>query len=142
MKDMKRSSRKMINNFRMTEKDINFVLYELDAWQRGERSNKLTWKTLEYLSGYSRQSLWAKVEIKTLYQSVKDNIKKNIGKSNNNNQYRYTLEQRIKSLEDQIVKFKEQENRWLELWARYEYNARVIGVDIKELEKPLPKVYR
>lgn len=53
-----------MNISRITEKGIIFILYELDSWQNGERSNKLTWEVLERLSGYSRQSLWAKPKIK------------------------------------------------------------------------------
>jgi hypothetical protein len=141
MKRTKKSSNKNMNVSRMTEKDIIFILYELDSWQNGERSNKLTWDVLERLSGYSRQSLWAKPEIKIRYQEVKANIRNGIKKPTSN-QYRQTLEQRIKSLEDQIAKFKEQENKWLELWARYEYNAQVIGISSAELSKPLPKINR
>jgi hypothetical protein len=69
--------------------------------------------------------------------SIRNDIKKPTS-----NQYRQTREQRIKSLEDQITKFKEQENKWLELWARYEYNAQVIGINSGELSKPLPKISR
>jgi hypothetical protein len=43
---------------------------------------------------------------------VKDSIRNGIKKPTSN-QYRQTLEQRIKFLEDQIAKFKEQENKWL-----------------------------
>lgn len=141
MNRTKKFSNKNTKASRMTEKDILFILYELDSWKNGERSNKLTWDVLERLSGYSRQSLWAKPEIKIRYQEVKDSIRNGIKKPTSN-QYRQTLEQRIKSLEDQIVKFKEQENKWLELWARYEYNAQVIGVCSNEFSKPLPKVNR
>lgn len=140
MKQPKKSS-KNIAASRMTEKDIIFILYELDSWQNGERSNKLTWDVLERLSGYSRQSLWAKPEIKIRYQEVKNSIRNGINKPTSN-QYRQTLEQRVKSLEDQVKKYKEQENKWLELWARYEYNAQIIGISSDELSKPLPKIDR
>src|SRR6185437_11813621 len=102
---------------RLKPSDIKAILYELDAWQRRERGDKLTWGFLENFSGYSRQSLWAKEEIKNHYNN-------------------------IKTLEAEIAKLKIQQNNWLELWARYEYNAKIAGLDPKKLENPLPEIYR
>jgi|SRR6185437_39027 len=125
---------------RLKPSDIKAILYELDAWQRRERGDKLTWGFLENFSGYSRQSLWAKEEIKNHYNNIKSILKSN--KMPNSNQYRQTLEQRIKTLEAEIAKLKIQQNNWLELWARYEYNAKIAGLDPKKLENPLPEIYR
>lgn len=121
---------------RIKPEDVESVLYELDAWKKGQRGTKLTWGILERLSGFSRQSLWAKSEIKRLFDEVKEKLRKGINKSDSN-QYRQTLEQRIESLEDEITRLKKQQNHWLELWARYEYNARIIGLDLTRLAQPL-----
>jgi hypothetical protein len=121
--------------------DIQLTLYELDAWEHGERGKKLTWDILERLSGFSRQTLWAKPEIKNRFEAVKEALRKGINKSDSN-QYRKTLEQRIEALEAEIKRLKQQESHWLELWARYEYNARVIGVETSRLEQALPSVNR
>lgn len=126
---------------RMKSEDVQSILYELDAWEQGERGKKLTWDILERLSGFSRQSLWAKTEIKNRFESVKESLRKGIDKTDSN-QYRRTLEQRIDALGNEIKQLKQQQNYWLELWARYEYNARVIGVDTIRLEQPLPSVNR
>jgi DNA repair exonuclease SbcCD ATPase subunit len=126
---------------RMKPEDVQSVLYELDAWEQGERGKKLGWDILERLSGFSRQSLWAKSEIKNRFESVKESLRKGIDKGDTN-QYRRTLEQRIQALENEINQLKQQQQHWLELWARYEYNARVIGVDTARLEQPLPALNR
>lgn len=115
MNNTKKTIKKQSKNTRMSENDINLILYELDAVARQERSYKLTWEALELFSGYSRQSLWAKPEIKARYAEVKS-IKR--PEKQGNNQYRQILEQRIKGLEDKIAELKKQENAWLELWAR------------------------
>jgi len=126
---------------RMKTEDIQSILYELDAWEQGERGNKLTWDIIERLSGFSRQSLWAKAEIKNRFEAVKEALRNGIDK-NNSNQYRRTLEQRIEHLEKEITQLKQQQNHWLELWARYEYNAKVIGIDTARLEQALPTLNR
>jgi type I restriction-modification system DNA methylase subunit len=126
---------------RMKPEDVQSILYELDAWEQGERGKKLTWDILERLSGFSRQSLWARSEIKNRFESVKETLRQGIDK-NDSNQYRRTLEQRIDSLEKEINQLKQQQNHWLELWARYEYNAKVIGIDTSRLEQPLPSLNR
>lgn len=126
---------------RMKPEDVQSILYELDAWEQGERGKKLAWDILERLSGFSRQSLWAKSEIKNRFDSVKESLRNGIDKTDSN-QYRRTLEQRIESLENEISQLKQQQNHWLELWARYEYNARVIGIDTGRLEQPLPHLSR
>lgn len=126
---------------RMKPEDVQSILYELDAWEQGERGKKLAWDILERLSGFSRQSLWAKSEIKNRFDSVKESLRRGIDKSDSN-QYRKTLEQRIEALESEIIQLKQQKNHWLELWARYEYNARVIGIDTARLEQPLPALNR
>lgn len=125
----------------MKPEDVQSILYELDAWEQGERGKKLAWNILERLSGFSRQSLWAKTEIKNRFESVKETLRKGIDK-HDSNQYRRTLEQRIEALQHEINQLKQQQNYWLELWARYEYNARVIGVDTTRLEQPLPTLNR
>ncbi|MDF2690822.1 MAG: protein kinase [Gammaproteobacteria bacterium] len=126
---------------RMAPADIQFILYELDAWEQGERGKKLTWEILERIAGFSRQSMWAKAEIKARFEAVKEALRKGINKDDSN-QYRKTLEQRIEALEKENAELKQQQNRWLELWARYEYNARVLGYDLSRLEKVLPALDR
>ena len=125
---------------RLTALDVKSILYELDAWKFGERGSKLTWGFLENFSGYSRQSLWAKDEIKVAFNETKNVLKSD--KKPDSNQYRQTLEKRVKSLEDEIDNLKMQQNNWLELWARYEYNAKILGINTKALAKPLPEIYR
>src|SRR3989338_2671297 len=100
---------------RMKPEDVQSILYELDAWEQGERGKKLAWDILEHLSGFSRQSLWVKPEIKNRFDSVKESLRKGIDKSDSN-QYRKTLEQRIEALENEIIQLNQQKNHWLELW--------------------------
>lgn len=141
-----KSAKKQVNPrnkklVRMKAEDVQSILYELGAWEQGERGKKLTWNILECLSGFSRQSLWAKPEIKNRFDSVKETLRKGIDKTDSN-QYRKTLEHRIEALEDEIKQLKQQQNHWLELWARYKYNARAIGIDAARLEQPLPTLNR
>lgn len=142
MKAVKKSTKPRNKKLvRMKPEDVQSILYELDAWEQGERGKKLVWDILERLSGFSRQSLWAKSEIKNRFESVKETLRQGIDK-NDSNQYRRTLEQRIDSLEKEINQLKQQQNYWLELWARYEYNSRVMGIDTARLEQPLPFLNR
>lgn len=142
MKTVKKSTKPHNKKLtRMKPEDLQSILYELDAWEQGERGKKLAWDILERLSGFSRQSLWAKPEIKKRFESVKESLRKGINKTDTN-QYRRTLEQRIEALENEIDQLKQQQQHWLELWARYEYNARVIGIDTARLEQSLPTLNR
>lgn len=125
----------------ITEKEINLILKELNKWSEGERGKKLSWQYLENLSGYSRQSLYTKPQIKELYFKIKKTIRSESPKEGSN-KYRQTLEQRIKFLQHQVTELEEQKNSWLELWARYHYNANTSGIDIQVLEKPLPSLIR
>lgn len=68
---------------RMKPEDVQSVLYELDAWEQGEHGKKLAWDILERLSGFSRQSLWAKPEIKNRFESVKEVLRSGIENNSN-----------------------------------------------------------
>ena len=125
----------------MKPADVQFILYELDAWEQGERGKKLTWEILERIAGFSRQALWAKEEVKKRYEAVKESLRKDINRRDSN-QYRRILKQRIEALEKEKIKLKRQQNNWLELWAKYEYNSHVIGIDAVRLEQPLPSIDR
>lgn len=121
---------------RMTQHDIQMILEELEAWEQGERSTKLTWSILERIFPFTRQTLYSKSPIREAYDRAKTNLKTGRrGKppvERENDLKLQRLKNRIKELEAQVEEFQE-------LWVRYEYNALRNGIDPDLLRRGLPK---
>lgn len=60
---------------RMTERDIQMVMEEIEAWKNGERGKKLTWGILEKVFPFTRQTLSSKDKIRTMFNSLRKGAK-------------------------------------------------------------------
>lgn len=120
----------------MTQHDIQMVLEELEAWEKGERSTKLTWSILERVFPFTRQTLYSKSRIREAYDRAKTTLKTGrrvkapVERENDIKLQR--LKNRVKELEAQVEEFQE-------LWIRYEYNALRNGINPELLRKGLPE---
>jgi len=123
---------------RMKQADVNTILRELTAWEKGQREGILTWDRLVKFSGFSRQTLWAKETIRARFDALK---RARRSKAPARPIVR-TIDERIEKYEVEIQRLKAIINKYDELWARIEYNARVMGVDTDALRRPLRPLAR
>lgn len=95
---------------RMSYLDIRMVVEELEAWEKRERGQKITWVILERIFPFTRQTMYSKSEIKEAYKKARIALK--TGKINssskvseNNDLVIQKLKNRIKVLELQVEEF-------------------------------------
>lgn len=132
---MKRGKGKRVaDSHRITTEVAAAVVKELSAWAGGSRRQKLTWKAIEEFSGFSKPALWANPKVKAAFQEAKVALRR---KKIPPVKPPRTIDARIEGLEGEITRLREVENRYRELWDRYEYNAQRLGIDPDELRKPL-----
>lgn len=125
---------------KMTAIDLQYTLKELEAWRDGQRGRKLAWNLLEMATGFSRQTLSAKPEIKAAYDVAKSALAKGLRPRRPKDSD--FMEDRLKHLQGELDQYKRLEADWLERWARIAYHCRGKGFSIDELDKPLPPVGR
>ncbi|MFN4350536.1 MAG: hypothetical protein ACK4F6_07005 [Hylemonella sp.] len=125
---------------KMSEADLQYAIKELEAWRDGERGVRLAWNLLEKSTGFSRQTLSSKSEIKSAYDAAKESLTKGIRpRRPRADDY---LESRLKAMECELDRYKKLEAEWLERWVRIAYHARGKGLTIADLDKPLPPIGR
>lgn len=125
---------------RMTETDVKSMIAELDRWALGKLGSKLTWEILEQSSGFSRQSLQAKPEIKAAYDHAKQALSGGIVKSKeklltSNEQLLCEIER----LKAELEAYKKKEILWMERWQRIAFNIRQKGIQMYSMDKPINK---
>jgi len=111
---------------------------EIEAYGRGQRESRLTWKALEEFSGFSHVSLWQKPEIRTAFKRAKAAHKTDATPTIK----RRSVDERIAVLEETISILREQLRAYDELWALYEFNVHRMGLDPEELRRPLDRLNR
>lgn len=125
---------------KMSERDLQYVLKELRSWQDGTRGKRLTWAILEKVSGFSRQTLSNKVDIKEEYDKAKlalaTGVRPRPPKSDD------FLIDKVNQLEKELARYELLEQKWLERWTRIAYHSRGKGFSIDDLDKPLPPAGR
>lgn len=121
---------------RMTDLDIKMIVEEIEAWGKLERSPKLTWKILENIFPFTRQTMYSKKAIQMAYNEAQIALK--TGK-------RMTpkpiLEDglRVQKLKNRIRELEKQIEGYQELWIRYEFNTLRHGIDPDILREGLPE---
>lgn len=124
---------------RMAESDIKSIIADLDRWAQGHLGSKMTWAILEERSGFSRQSLQAKSEIKAAYDNAKQSLsgglvttkeqatKDNIG-----------LACELERLKHELEEYKRKELLWKQRWQRIAFHVRQKGIQVQAVDKPIP----
>ena len=124
----------------MSGADVQYAVRELQAWGEGQRGAKLTWQLMEKVTGFRRQSLSKRTEIKNAFNAAKDSL--SVGRPARRPRADDYLEQRLQSLQAELELYKQYEQENLERWARIAYHCRGKGFSIDDLDKPLPPVQR
>lgn len=121
----------------MTDTDVKSIIIDLNRWAAGQLGSKLTWAILEEQSGFSRQSLQAKAEIKAAYDYAKESLSGGLIKSREQaTQENDELQQEVQRLRLEITEYKRRENIWRERWQRIAFHIRQKGLQIHEIDQP------
>jgi hypothetical protein len=126
----------------LTQRDIDKILSILDGWE-----NKLSWDELcdaaviHVGKRPTRQSLSSNKQIKEAFGDKKKRLK-NVSQELKTPSSLTIAAQRIKRLEEQNVRLKNENHRLLEQYVVWQYNAYKYGMDKRKLNEPLPKVDR
>lgn len=123
---------------RMAESDIKSIIADLDRWALGQLGSKLTWAILEDRSGFSRQSLQAKLEIKAAYDHAKQALAGGLVK---------TKEQAVKEndelvceinrLKQELESYKHKEMLWKQRWQRIAFHVRQKGMQVHAVDRSI-----
>lgn len=124
----------------ITDEHIEIIVNLLNGW-----IGKLTWAMLvdaidfKTNQHYTRQALANHTKIKQAYDETKKNLssleKKNDSIKEDSNEI---LKQKIKYLESENNRLKNENALLLAKFARWSYNAYIKGLSIDELDKNLP----
>lgn len=120
----------------MADTDVKSIIADLDRWAAGQLGSKLTWAILEERSGFSRQSLQAKAEIKAAYDYAKKSLAGGLVKSREQaTQENNELLNEVQRLRFEIAEYKRRENLWRERWQRIAFNIRQKGLQVHEIDQ-------
>lgn len=126
----------------LTDRDIEKIIGILDGWQ-----GKLTWDALcdaassQVGKRPTRQSLNAQKRIKAAFADKKERLKRNVAEIRTPPSLAIAG-QRIKRLEEENARLKKENNRLLEQYVIWQYNAYRHGVTEDKLNSPLPIIDR
>jgi hypothetical protein len=126
----------------LTPKDVDIVVRLIDAWEE-----KLRWETLcdeaSKLIGSrpTRQTLDAHAKIKNAYLSRKAHLKNGLLPTKRPASLDIAA-QRIRRLEGENSRLKDENDRLLEQFVRWQYNAYKHGMSKAKLDAPLPPIDR
>lgn len=126
----------------LTDNDINKIIGILDGWQ-----GKLTWDALcEAASAHvgkrpTRQSLNAHKKIKMAFADKKERLKGSVEDIKTPPSLAIAG-QRIKRLEEENARLKNENNRLLEQYVIWQYNAYRHGITEDKLNAALPVIDR
>jgi len=125
---------------RMSDTDIKGIISDLDRWALGHLGSKLTWSILEERSGFSRQSLQAKPEIKAAYDNAKRALSGGLVKSKEQaSKENEELVCEVERLKNEIEEYKRQELKWKKRWQQIAYHVRQRGIQVASVDKTMPE---
>ncbi len=123
----------------LSDKDINRVVKLLDSW---DKDKKLTWESFCNLImrrlglQYSRKTLSGKVRIADAFKNKKSALK---GKAPRKTpQSLNVAAARIETLENENKRLESENNRLLEQFLTWQYNATAHGVTVEQLNMEIP----
>ena len=126
--------------------DIAVIVEMLDGWK-----GKLTWDLLidavaaRLHNRYTRQTLHKHERIRLAFETRKaapDGVSRRRGAASPASPELQAALERIERLENQSTRLEQENQRLLEQFVRWAYNAHVRGLDLVYLSQPLPTVNR
>lgn len=124
---------------RMSIADIRSIVRELDCWAKGERTGDLSWGLVEEYSGFTRQALNARPEIKAAFGTAKAGLKGGLAKARMDavadNASLIAENHRLKT---EIGLHIAREAGWKARWQRIAYHIRAKGIQVSHVDRPLP----
>ena len=122
---------------RMTEHDERRIIRELNKWAAGHFGSKLTWAILEERFKFSRQSMQAKLLIKSAYDVAKQSLSNgSVVSKESKDESNVQLKIEIENLKNQISTCKEKEEKWKKRWQQIAYHIRQQGIQMSNVDKP------
>ncbi|MGE1152106.1 protein kinase [Pseudomonas kitaguniensis] len=133
------SEQKISKARRMSSVDIRLIIHELDAWARGERTGELSWSLVEEYSGFTRQALNSRPEIKAAFGTAKAALRGGIAKTRMDavadNASLLAENNRLKA---EIALYASREAGWKARWQRIAYHIRTKGFQVSEIDRSAP----
>ena len=120
---------------------VDTIVEILDGWHTG---TKLTWDALIKRSARrmmirpSRQTLARHEKIKVAFQTCKARLRKEAGQGADDR----GLAQQLRRVTAENARLREENERYRERFAQWQYNAFKRGLKKHDLEEPLPEVDR
>ncbi|MOA20713.1 hypothetical protein D3C78_1411710 [compost metagenome] len=124
---------------RMSESEVKLIIAELDRWSNGLLGSKLTWAMLERSSGFSRQALQARSDIKSAYDHAKRSLSGGLVASKR--EVEKTNEELLRDLQRsalELEEFKRKEELWRLRWQRIAFHVRQSGLQVADIDKEIP----
>lgn len=127
----------------ITNEILDLIIGILDGWL-----GRLTWEGLiEEIERrtdvrYTRQTLFKHTRIKLAFQNSKTRVEADLSEDQENNPAIALLKKRIDRLEAENSRLQLENDRLLEQFVRWAYNAHLKGLDKDFLDNPLPRVDR
>lgn len=128
---------------RLSQTDMTTITKMLTGW-----SGPLTWELLvdaiahRLGTRYSRQALHRHYQIKGGLQAARIRLGGSVGVADRGSIVRFAMQQKIERLEAENAGLVEQNNRLLEKFQRWAYNAHSRQLTFSQLERPLPPLDR
>jgi len=123
---------------KMTESDVKKITSYLISYNSLE--NVLSWKNVEQYSKFTRQALQAHPRIKEAFQAAKLKLANERASAKNSTPLldsKATTEL-VKKLSARIALLENQQELWRRRWFRIAYNIRNQGVQMYDIDKPVP----
>ena len=126
----------------LTDHDIQILVDLVDAWE-----GKITWDGLcdraGELFGFrpTRQTLNAHLPVKSAFDAKKNYVRSGLAPSRRPSSLSYA-EQKIRKLESEIERHKHENERLIEQFIRWQYNAQKRGITKAMLDEHLPVIDR
>lgn len=125
----------------LTKHDIEAVVSVIDAWPSGTR---LTWEAVvgrcETQHGiYStRQTLSRNSEISLAYKTRKETLREERPCRSSGS----FLESQLRTLRAENARLRKENERWSQMFGRWQYNAYKHGLTGQQLDQPMPRANR
>ncbi|MDH4765861.1 hypothetical protein OMP44_23495 [Pseudomonas sp. CBMAI 2609] len=126
----------------LTNHDILVLVDLIDAWE-----GRLTWDSLCDRAGEmfgfrpTRQTLNAHLAVKSAFDAKKNYLKEGPTPSRRPSSLSYA-EQKIRKLESEVERHKHENERLIERFIRWQYNAQKRGITKAMLDEHLPVIDR